>query len=155
MDPKTQALIHSLQPRPGESVPDWKSVTADKPTMDVSLLRELTTLKDVPEDFKKFMWSFMSQEDVWGNMDEKDIRMAEEYFLAAWDFYEFALPNDAEPQMSLHFLNAIHKFRLRMTRAKDGFERKQENTTIAQTMTPQRSVQQGNWFKRVFNKFGF
>jgi len=153
MDPKTQELLNQL-PRPGESVADWQRVVASKPGMDVALLRELTQLKDVPEDFKEFMWAFMSQEDVWAKTTPADREIAVELFLAAWDFYEYSQPDDIKPEMELKFINALHKFRMRLTRSDEGFERTQENTTIAQTLTPQREAQQGNWFRRFFNKMG-
>lgn len=143
----------SLQPRPGETVSDWKNVVSDKPSMTVGLLRELTELKDVPEPFREVMWAFMSQEDVWGYLDEKGIRMAEEIFLAAWDFYEYVLPNDADPKMQLHYLNALHKFKMRTSRARDGFERKQENTTIAQSVMPSREAPKQSWFGRTIGRF--
>lgn len=153
MDPQTQALLAQL-PKTGESVSDWQRVTASRPTMDVVLLRELTQLKDVPDKFKKIMWAFMSQEDVWAKTNEQDRAISVELFLAAWDFYEYSQPEDITPEVQLWFINAMHKFRMRLSRTDEGFERLQENTTIAQTITPQHETKGPNWFRRAFSKFG-
>ena len=146
--------MYPHQPR-DDPVSEWHKIVSNKPETSLSVLRELTTSKDVPEDFKKKMWAFVSQEDVWGNLKDRDFKIAEEVFLAAWDYYEYTLPDDISSEMSLNFLNAYHKFRLRLTRAYDGFERKQENTTIAQSQSIAPVQQRKSWAMRLFGRFGF
>lgn len=145
-----------LAPRPphGESVPEWRAITQSRPEMNVELLRELTEPKGIPPEIKQLMNSFMSQDVVWGNFKREDEQLFTELFLSAWDFVEYMSTNDISPVLHLKFMNSYFHFRQRLTRGREGFERKQEVTSIAQTVT-QPTERRGGFGSGFFKKLGF
>lgn len=123
------------------------------PTMDVSVLRELTQVKDMPPEMTELMWAFFEQENVWANTKEYDEKLLTELFLICWDWVEYMSPEEIHPQLQLKFLNLFTKFKVRLARSRDGFEREKEITTVAQAITPQKP-QKGNMFTGFFRRVG-
>lgn len=143
-----------MPPVPGESVDEWKKITSSRPDMSVELLRELTSVKGIPTEVKSLIGCFLAQESVWGNTDRDDEIMLNELFLVAWDWVEYMAPQEVKPDLQLLFYNAYFLFRMRLTRSRKGFERTQENTSIAQTVNTPRQLPPSG-VRGFFHKIGF
>lgn len=154
MDPRE--VVAQAMPRPGENITDWRNIVSARPAMDVSVLRELSLARDIPEEIKELMWAFFSQENVWAKTDNKDVQEFTNMFLLCWDWVEYMSPEELQPRVNLIFINLLAKFKFRLKRSDGGFERDREVTTIAEANTPQRQPQRGmlgGFFGRVKGAF--